>query len=199
MKHSVYIHIDLIYPYRFELRINYHLSDNRLIVTYIVRNTDDKDIYFQIGGHPAFNYPNYPFSKGYLQLTKNGKPLTEISIRRPNSEGYITNYIQHIELSNGILPIKETTFDTGAMILENNQCDTIEMINGNGHTHLTLKANAKLFGIWSPERKNAPFVCIEPWMGRADDEKYEGNFYDRPFTNKLTVGEQLQFNYSILL
>jgi len=188
-----------VYPYKFELIVKHSLQEKRLKTQYIVRNTDNKDIYFQIGGHPAFNYPNYPFNRGYLQLTKDGKAINEISVKHPNTNGYITNYIQHLELSNGCLPIKDDIFNNGAFILENDQCDTISMINGNGTTHLSLSSNAKLFGIWSPERKNAPFICIEPWFGRADDVNYEGDFNEKQFMNRLQIGKEMNFDYSIIL
>jgi len=188
-----------VYPYKFKLLVRYKLTENRLDVSYTIRNTDNKDIYFQIGAHPAFNYPNHPFSKGYLQLTKDGKPLTEISVRHPNNNGYITNYIQHIELSNGCLPIKDETFDNGALILENYQCDTISMINGNGQTHLTLKSNAPLYGIWSPERKKAPFICLEPWIGIADEEGFDDQFQNKSYMNRLSTQKAMTFEYQIII
>ena len=46
------------YPYQFNLAISYKLDDNQIHVTWHVENTDDKTIYFQIGGHPAFNLPD---------------------------------------------------------------------------------------------------------------------------------------------
>ena len=46
-----------IYPFRFGLYVNYTIDGNKLKVTYTVENKDDKDIYFFIGGHPAFRCP----------------------------------------------------------------------------------------------------------------------------------------------
>jgi len=60
-----------IYPYKFELLIGYRLSGNKLHVSYEVRNKDDKPIYFQIGGHPAFAVPfleNEKYEDYYLEF-----------------------------------------------------------------------------------------------------------------------------------
>ena len=46
-----------IYPFKFEFLIGYRLKENELHVSYEVRNKDDKPIYFQLGGHPAFAVP----------------------------------------------------------------------------------------------------------------------------------------------
>src|SRR4051812_19743084 len=50
-----------IYPYKFDFQIHYDLIDTALRVTYKLINLDKKDIYFSVGGHPAFNVP---FNKG---------------------------------------------------------------------------------------------------------------------------------------
>jgi hypothetical protein len=46
------------YPYHFNLAVSYKLRDNKIHVVWHVENTDDNAIYFQIGGHPAFNVPD---------------------------------------------------------------------------------------------------------------------------------------------
>ena len=45
------------YPFHFNLAVSYRLAGNELHVIWHVENTDDKVIYFQIGGHPAFKVP----------------------------------------------------------------------------------------------------------------------------------------------
>ena len=39
------------YPFHFNLAVSYRLAGNELHVIWHVENTDDKVIYFQIGGH----------------------------------------------------------------------------------------------------------------------------------------------------
>ena len=60
-----------IYPYRFEFLIGYRLKGNELHVSYEVRNKDDKPIYFQLGGHPAFAVPfndNEQYADYYVEF-----------------------------------------------------------------------------------------------------------------------------------
>ena len=48
------------YPYPFILEIAYRLHGNSLDVIWEVTNPDaEKEMHFQIGAHPAFNYPDY--------------------------------------------------------------------------------------------------------------------------------------------
>ena len=47
-----------VYPYHFNLAITYRLEGNKIHVIWHVENTDQREIHFQIGGHPAFNVPS---------------------------------------------------------------------------------------------------------------------------------------------
>ena len=47
-----------LYPFRFRLEVGYRLSERTLTVLWKVTNpSEDEDLHFQIGAHPAFNTP----------------------------------------------------------------------------------------------------------------------------------------------
>ena len=64
-------------------------------------------------------------------------------------------------------------------------------------SYLSVSFDAPLFGLWSPAGKNAPFVCIEPWYGRADKESFSGEISDREYMNKLAPEEVFEAEYAI--
>ena len=43
------------YPYKFNLFVNYKLEENNVIISYEIKNTDNVDLPFGFGLHPAFN------------------------------------------------------------------------------------------------------------------------------------------------
>ena len=63
--------------------------------------------------------------------------------------------------------------------------------------YLTVAFDAPLFGLWSPAKKNAPFICIEPWYGRCDSEEFAGTLEDREYGQELNVGEAFEVSYEI--
>ena len=52
------------------------------------------------------------------------------------------------------------------------------------------------FGIWSASQ-DAPFVCLEPWMGRCDDYGFTGDLSEKPFINHLKMDEMFETAYTI--
>src|SRR3954451_24854574 len=45
------------YPFQFSFSVGYKLDNNRLNVTYAVRNIGNEEMLFSVGGHPAFKVP----------------------------------------------------------------------------------------------------------------------------------------------
>ena len=64
------------YPYAFTLKIGYKLTGNKIQVMWEVSNNDGKTMYFQIGAHPAFYYPDFnpdTEERGAFRLYKRGE------------------------------------------------------------------------------------------------------------------------------
>lgn len=47
--------------------------------------------------------------------------------------------------------------------------------------------------------KQAPFVCIEPWYGRCDSERFDGELKDRDWENALEAGGEFEASYKIII
>ena len=175
------------YPFRFRLVCSFELNNDRIIVGWNIENIDEKTIYFSIGAHPAF-YCN----KSKDMLAMNSKNIKYSLI---NSNGLYTP--QKYDVENSFV-LHDNIFDNDALIIENSGVNEISLIN-NDKKYLTVKIDAPLFGIWSPTKKNAPFVCIEPWYGRCDAEVFNGDITEREWGNSLEVGEKWYKEYEIII
>ena len=175
------------YPFRFRLVCSFELNNDRIIVGWNVENIDDKKIYFSIGAHPAFYC-----EKDKTVLTMNSKNIKYSLI---NSNGLYTP--QKYDVENSFV-LHDNIFDNDALIIENSDVNEISLIDNN-KKYLTVKFDASLFGIWSPTKKNAPFVCIEPWYGRCDAEVFNGDITEREWGNSLEVGETWYKEYEIII
>ena len=48
-----------IYPFKFDFTLSYVLKDNVIELIHTIKNLDNKNMYFSLGGHPAFKCPVY--------------------------------------------------------------------------------------------------------------------------------------------
>ena len=185
-----------VYPYKFELFITYTIEGSRVNVEWKVVNPSDEDIYFSIGGHPAFACPldtnekqsDYSFVIG----SKEDKLVCQ-----KFSDGYVTGDKYFVALNDKKLPISENLFDEDALVVEDGQAKKVSLLDAQGNRYLTVSFVAPVFGLWSPPKKNAPFVCIEPWYGRCDNINYEGEWKNREWGNKLEACGEFKGGYDI--
>ena len=185
------------YPFPFCLEIGYRIQGKKIEVMWEVKNTGDKEMYFQIGAHPAFYWPEFDASnseRGFFRFDKE-HGLKYILISEKGCADPSTEY--SLELTDGLLPLDTHTFDKDALILENEQVRKVTLYNKEKLAYLSLHFNAPVVGLWSPPAKNAPFVCIEPWYGRCDRAHYTGEYKDKDWMQHLQPEEIFQGGYTI--
>ncbi len=175
------------YPFNFQLICSFQLEDNKIIVGWTVKNTDDKTIYFSIGAHPAFYCEK---SKTVLTMNKENLEYSLV-----NGDGLYTPEKYDVESS---FVLHDNIFDNDALIIENSNVTEVSLVD-NDKKYITVKFDAPLFGIWSPTKKNAPFVCIEPWYGRCDGADFNGDITEREWGNSLAAGENWYKEYEIII
>jgi len=190
------------YPFRFLLELSYELKEDGLLVGWSVKNTDEKTLYFSIGGHPAFNCPlggKGSQSEYMLRFMKDGKPLQGIVSAIIGEGGLVTEGTLEFGLEDGYLPITPDLFATDTIILEDGQADAVSLIDPDGKEYLQVRFSMPLVGIWTPIRKNAPFLCIEPWYGRCDDAGFAGELPEKRWGNALEPSETFTASYTIMV
>lgn len=183
------------YPFDFALEISYRLEGKCVRVGWKVKNEGEEEMYFSIGGHPAFLCPILEHTKQsdyYLFFDAANRVDSDVL-----EEGLIGEGMKEYPLENGYLKITETLFDGDALVIENNQTKLAALCLPDKTPYLTVRFDAPLFGVWSPVRKNAPFICIEPWYGRADRADFAGELKEREWGNALKAEEVFEASYTI--
>lgn len=181
------------YPFHFQLTVSYEIFDSYINIGWKVLNTDEKKMYFQIGGHPAFACPceggmirdDYSIKVGEL-------PLLETAFLEKGLLG------EEKELLANELLLKEDTFARDAYIIQNETVGHVDLVNHvSNQVKVRVLADVPVWGIWSTADKKAPFVCIEPWYGRCDKTDFSGELSEREYIQSLEPGETFTGGYQI--
>ena len=187
------------YPWPFRLEIGYKLNGSSIDVIWRVYNPGAEDLYFQIGAHPAFYYPDYnpeTEERGYFSFDKS-EGLECIRIKEKGCVDAETKYPLEIP-EDGLLPLRKDTFDViDTIMLQDSQVGRVTLHRNDGTPWLSLKFTAPVVGLWSPPTKNAPFICIEPWYGRCDRAGYTGDYREKDWVNRLEPGKEFEGIYTI--
>lgn len=184
-----------VYPFRFRLQVIYRLDGNALETTFKVENPAETDLYFSIGGHPAFNCPLLPgesFVDYYLEFEH-----PETQSRYLLDQGLLNGGTEPLLKEETKLPLSYDLFLHDALVFKNLASERIELKNLR-HSH-GLSFGFKdfpFFGIWT-KKPGAGFICLEPWHGIAGKVGDSGELEQKEGILKLAAGEVFSCAYTI--
>lgn len=180
-----------VFPFAYVLRVMYELVSAGLKISFTVENPNQTIMPFALGFHPGWNI------KGFLE---------EYSIELEGSATPVARYgVGPVPFRNGMIaPLAEAIFnkiplghsflDQGLVILDVHNAHSV-LLKRKPDSNI-LRINIKDFPyltLWSPEGKNAPFVCIEPFAGLPDKAGEPVDWYQKLGNNLLAPGESKHF------
>lgn len=187
-----------VYPFDFELHINYKLNKKELTVEWQVKNCGDETMYFTIGGHPAFRFAKPEETKADYVLKIPGKEKLEYVLIDISCGCANVDEVHTLQLSEETYPLSDELFAKDALVVDNGQIEEAWLCHKDGTPYVGVRsAGFPNYGIWSVE--GAPFVCLEPWMGRCDNVGFNAELSEKPNVNKVEVGEKFIKDYTIVV
>jgi galactose mutarotase-like enzyme len=184
-----------IYPFKFEFLIRYKLEENALVVSYEVINKDTKNIYFSLGGHPAFAVP---FTEGghYEDYTLEFAETENVKRHYINNDGYLDGRKEVVLANTNTLQLKHNLFSEDALIFKDLKSRKVTIKDKNSERYLSVDFKGfNYLGIWA--KVGAPYVCIEPWLGCADTAGKPTAFKDKEGIIKLEPAGAFNVSYQI--
>jgi len=185
-----------VFPFSFKLEIEYCLKGKELKVLYRVQNPSDEKIYFCIGAHPGFNCPfdsNSNFSDYKLTFEKEEK--SDRILLSP--DGFRTGERAESWLKGYTIQLTEELFKDDALIFDDLKSSYLNIESGKTNEKIKIGwNNYPHIGIWKP-LNNAPFLCIEPWNGMADQANLGNDFKDKFGVVKLDSNQSFECFYSV--
>lgn len=185
-----------LFPFRFNLAVTYTLEGRRLKAEFEVKNLNERNMYFQLGGHPALNLPGWNEEQevdGYLLLE--GKPE---SVRRAGEQGCLEPESHPVpQTADGLVPLSVATFAHEALIFDRRQIHAATLLDRDRHRVARVESTAPVWLFWSPQGVHTPFVCCEPWYGLCDPIGYDGSFANRAYTQCVQSGRTWEGGFTI--
>lgn len=178
------------YPFHFHYEIHYALENNKVNISYTIKNEDSKDMPFGFGLHPAFQLHD-EFSKYTLEFEKeeHAKQLLFDPSFEKKMEYKDVNF-KEWALS------REDIKKYATIIYKDLKSDYVTLKHQNQDVVRVSIKHFPFLALWTHETPS-DFICIEPWYSHADFEKDVCDFYHREGTIVLKPQEEWNCSYSI--
>ena len=165
--------------------------DRRLRVEWTVENTGAARMYYSIGGHPGFLLPEGIRKEDCFLFFPGREALRYISVNRA---GFALPEVKPLPLSGGRAPYRADIPDT--WIFEDGQVGAVGIALPDGKPYVRLDCEQfPLLAVWA--NPDGPFICLEPWFGRTDDEGFDGTIDQKKAVEALERGQEKAFAYTL--
>lgn len=164
------------FPFDFKVQLSYTLSDGRLTIEYSVTNEGDMDMPFCIGAHPAFSCPDI---SDYVLIFEHNETVNSPVMNLETRMWGDNNRIGRLKDSNRF-KLSYPLFDNDCVYfdtIKSKSCSLVSEKDGSGVK--VSWTGFETLGVWTPDHKNAPFICIEPWCGCDDYDTDSGIFAEK--------------------
>ena len=180
-----------IYSFEFRLTVRHRLEGRRLYVAWTVENRGDGRMYFSIGGHPAFLPPESARKEDCFILFPG---MEELSYIGTSAAGYALPQRHALALDGGRARYRGDIPDT--WIFEYNQVKAVGIAAPDGTPYAVLNCEQfPMLAVWA--NPGGPFICLEPWFGRTDDEGFAGTMDQKKGMQSLEPGGKREIAYSM--
>lgn len=187
------------YPFCFELCLTYELQGKDLLMTYEVKNLDDRSMIYHLGAHPGFNCP-----------LEEGETLSDYVIEFEKEEKLesLVYDLEHLcffadkKMVHGdkgtVLKLTAEMFDNDALYFYHTNSHAVSLKNPstNHGVHMEYPDFVSI-AFWTPIGGNAPFVCLEPWNGSGIFEDEDDNFCNKRDIQTLEAGQSKEYRLKI--
>ena len=152
-----------MYPFDFIFTVTYRLTENGLDECAKVTNPGKTELLYGFGGHPGFNVPldkDLAFEDYEIYFTEaSGVERRKFTDNHMDAGSYEATDT----VSDGVMKLHHDLFDDDAVVLKGTgERAILRSAKGKKSVEVVYKG-APWCGIWHPIKRDAPFVCIEPW------------------------------------
>lgn len=172
-----------IYPFAFELRVTYSLTEKGFAMAYSVKNSGADTMYFSIGAHPGF------FADAGDRLVFDQSETAPAWLF--GASKLISRKLENVFEEGNTITLQPHLFDEDALIFEDLHSADVTLERKNGRNVRVDFGGAPCLGIWA--KPASDYVCIEPWYGVDDREGADYPFEEKPFVQSLEAGKTFAF------
>lgn len=184
------------YPFKYQAFVTYSLNNKKIVTDIEIKNIDCKEMPFNFGGHPAFNCPLY-----------DGESFSDYAIHFEKEETFVSPFVEKNATLNfnkagceyknlKVLNLKKELFDIDTIIIPKVNSKKVKLLNKENKGIEFEFDKFSTFAIWTPFNE-APFVCLEPWIGYNDKVDTNKDFLTKDDLVKLEKNQIFKVDYKI--
>lgn len=183
------------YPFSFRFEVSYRLKGRTLEQRFTVENTGTEMLGYQLGGHPAFAVP-FGVRESFSDYCIRFDSKMHLNRHLLDAAGLYSGEQRNVLHEEDTISLTYELFNEDALVFKDIPSKKVWIQNKAGSKRLQVDYEGfPHLGIWS--KPGANYVCIEPWIGCADNFDQESDFYMKDNVQELKPGEQRSAGFTV--
>lgn len=189
-----------MYPFDFELRLEYRVEGGKLYNKYVVVNHDQRVMPFVVGGHPAFHCPvssDEKFEDYVVEFEQNEiADCPSVNMKTGLIDfGKRTRVLEN----ERTISLHHELFYQDALVFDALNSRKVSLYNPRTGKGVAMEfPGFDYLGVWSASN-DAPFVALEPWTGCATCEDEDNVMEHKRNMTMLQPGETFSVEFSVAI
>ncbi len=150
-------------------------SEDCPVITNRINNFTANTMYYSLFFHPAFNIEG-DVADYRLDFAPEQEKLTDLLI---DPAPFRSEKEAAVELKDSSLPLSYPMLDKGLKIYNADDISTVKLTSSHTHSITMDLHDFPFLAVWSPEKKQASFVCVEAFRGLSDQYGKVGELKER--------------------
>lgn len=186
-----------MYPFKYCVYVTYKIHNKTVDTIFKVVNDDTKEMIFNYGGHPGFRCPLYNGEKfeDYKIVFEEEENFDAPTVVLENGTLNYDNTIAYRNVKE--LPLDYKYFEIDAICIPDIKSKSVKLVNKENKGIKFDFQDFPMLAIWT--KPNAPFVCLEPWIGHADMYNSNYEFKEKRYLIHLESHNTFKATYSITI
>ncbi len=188
-----------MYPFCYEAMISYFIKGNQVRTQFQITNISQVEMPFNIGAHPAINcplYENEQFSDYDIEF-EHPETFSSPTIEANGTLNFDQPKVHYHNLKRFSLQREAFFLDT--IVIQHVKSQQVRLRNQANKGIIFRFPRFKTFAIWTRYHQNAPYICLEPWIGYGDRYDSNHNFLEKDDLVILKPQEDFSIYYDIEL
>lgn len=185
------------YPFSFDLEVTFQLEGNKLHKKHRVTNKGQEKMYYELGGHDAYNLC-FSHTETMVDCHFSLPKEKSLSVWDFDENVMLIPEKREITLENGLLTVKPSDFSLDCFILEGLKERSVSLQDGKGNTRISMEfSDFPILTLWTIDKaEDTNYVCIEPWTTLPDGIFMGRDLKDKQGVRCLNQGEQEEFSFT---
>ncbi|MGI6710329.1 MAG: aldose 1-epimerase family protein [Bacilli bacterium] len=186
-----------MYPFKYKAVVTYKLFGKKIRTQIEIFNLDMEELPFNIGGHPGITCPIYKNEtfEDYSIIFQKKETFNAPSVNEKSLLDFDKVYCSYENLKK--LPLKYSYFDIDAIIIPEVKSSKVKLFNKSNKGIEFNFPKFKSLALWTAPKKEANYICLEPWIGYADKANTKQKFIEKDNIIKLKQAQKFKIYYDI--